>query len=71
MLKGSLISLKVVINDFYILQGSANKIATNVEQSLDSATIWHRRLGHISEKCLNILAKQGVFGNEFLGSLIF
>lgn len=41
-------------------------MATNVEQYLDSVTIWHMRLGYINGKSVNMLAKHGVFGNKSL-----
>ncbi|KAK2456997.1 putative mitochondrial protein [Trifolium repens] len=40
----------------YIMQGKINTRETNVSQDT-SKELWHRRLGHMSEKSLEILAK--------------
>src|SRR4051794_36742778 len=40
----------------YIIQGKINKGETNVSQDA-SKELWHKQLGHMSEKGLEILAK--------------
>jgi len=44
------------VGSLYIMQGRTCSRETNVVA--DSKDIWHRRLGHMSEKALQMLAKK-------------
>lgn len=46
-------------NTLYVLQAKLGKGEVNTVQS-DSIEIWHKRLGHMSEKGLSILIKKNV-----------
>lgn len=74
VIKGYLIAMKVVkVSGLYVLHGITldGKGTTSVVQSLDSAMLWPRRLGYISEKDLSSLDKLGSFCNKHLGNLEF
>lgn len=43
----------------------------SVVQSLDSAILCHKRLGHVSGKGLSELVKQGILGSNPLGNFKF
>ncbi|KAK2447548.1 secreted RxLR effector protein [Trifolium repens] len=61
------------INGLYILDGStviSNALAVSVETE-DITKLWHLRLGHVSERGLVELAKQGLLGKEKLNKLDF
>lgn len=65
VLKGSLVVFREIkANNLYLLQGFILGISSNasVVQSLDNAMLWHKRLGHVSEKSLSELVKQGMLG---------
>lgn len=57
-------------NGLYHLDGKAilGSVATG---EADMARLWHLRLGHLSERGLNELSKQGVFGSKPLNILDF
>ena len=62
------------INGLYILSGSTvvdNSAASLVSKLDDSTSLWHNRLGHISEKGLHILLKQNLFGKDVISKLDF
>lgn len=40
------------INNLYYLMGDTICGVTNVYTDMDNASLWHKRLGHISEKGL-------------------
>ncbi|RVW63580.1 Retrovirus-related Pol polyprotein from transposon TNT 1-94 [Vitis vinifera] len=42
-----------------------------VNKENERAKLWHLRLGHVSERGLNELSKQGLLGNDKLGTLEF
>ena len=48
--------------------GSSSLVAST---SMDNTMLWHRRLGHVSEKGLIKLSKQGLMGKEKLQELEF
>ena len=52
----------------YILEGSTVMGTVAISQSLnegdDKTELWHRRLGHMSEKGMSVLSKQGLIGGE-------
>ncbi|CAJ2674023.1 unnamed protein product [Trifolium pratense] len=61
------------MNGLYILEGStviSNALVTSVENA-DITKLWHLRLGHVSERGLVELAKQGLLGKEKLNKLDF
>ncbi|KAH9778820.1 Integrase catalytic domain-containing protein [Citrus sinensis] len=58
----------VFILDEDVVNGEARM---SVADTIDKIKIWHLRLGHIGERGLKELEKQGVLGNEKLGNLDF
>ncbi|KAL5562397.1 hypothetical protein UlMin_032144 [Ulmus minor] len=73
--KGSLVVMKGVKDrSLYLLQGSTviGMAATVMESGKNSlASLWHKRLGHVSERGMHELEKQGLFGSDKLGGLDF
>ena len=72
--KGYLVVMKDIIeNGLYILQGHiVIGSASIVEKDADETIrLWHRRLGHVSEKGLVELEKQGFFGKDKLIDYIY
>ncbi|KAL5583565.1 hypothetical protein UlMin_016007 [Ulmus minor] len=73
--KGSLVIVKGMKGDsLYFLQGSTviGTVATVVDSGNNpSVSLWHKRLGHVSERGLIELKKQGLFGSVKLGGLDF
>ncbi|KAH9703677.1 hypothetical protein KPL70_011177 [Citrus sinensis] len=60
-------------NGVFILDGDVvnGKARMSVADTIDKIKIWHLRLGHIGERGLKELEKQGVLVNEKLGNLDF
>ena len=52
------------MNTLYILQGSTATgdvaVSMSEDPDLDITRLWHMRLGHISEKGLHVLSKEGL-----------
>ncbi|KAH9682681.1 hypothetical protein KPL71_027445 [Citrus sinensis] len=74
VVRGSIVVMKGnKQNGLYVLQGTAvtGDVSISASLGLDKTLIWHLRLGHISENGLKILEKQGVLGDDKLGSLEF
>ena len=73
--KGLLVVMKGVKDkSLYLLQGSTviGMAATVAELGKNSSvSLWHKWLGHVSERGLHELEKQGLFGSEKLGGLDF
>ena len=46
-------------------------VSRSIEQYDDCTKLWHRRLGHMSEKGLKILSKQGLLDDAETGKLKF
>ncbi|KAL5555285.1 hypothetical protein UlMin_037521 [Ulmus minor] len=73
--KGSLVVMKGVKDkSLYLLQGSTGigMAATVTEPGKNfSVSLWHKWLGHVSERGLHERGKQGLFGIEKLGGLDF
>ena len=61
------------IHGLYILDGSTviGHASVASVDTLDITKLWHLRLGHVSERGLVELAKQGLLGNEKLNKLDF
>ncbi|KAH9680636.1 Integrase catalytic domain-containing protein [Citrus sinensis] len=60
-------------NGVFILDGDVvnGEAGVSSADTIDKIKIWHLRLGHIGEKGLKELEKQGVLGNNKLGNLDF
>ncbi|KAH9685181.1 Integrase catalytic domain-containing protein [Citrus sinensis] len=74
VIRGSIVVMKGNMhNSLYVLQGTAvtGDVSVSSNLGLDKTLMWHLRLGHMSEKGLRVLEKQGVFGDDKLGSLEF
>ena len=70
--KGCLMVMKGVIkNGLYVLLGSIviGSAATVEEDADHKSLIWHKRLGHMSERGLLELEKQGLLCGDKLGKL--
>lgn len=59
--------------NIYILQGYTviSSTSATVTPTSDRTKLWHQRLGHMSEKGLNILSKRGLLGDQPIRSLEF
>ncbi|KAL5540237.1 hypothetical protein UlMin_044477 [Ulmus minor] len=73
--KGLLVVMKGVKDrSLYLLQGSTviGMAVTVLESGKNSlASLWHKRFGHVSERGMHELEKQGLFGSDKLGGLDF
>jgi len=72
--KGALVLIKGVrCGSLYILQGSTavGSAAVTTSSKLDLTRLWYVRVGHVSEKDITILSKQGPFGSEGTSKLDF
>ena len=73
--KGALILLKANrIGSLYVLQGSVVTGSAAISSSMpdnDVTKLWHMRLGHMSEKGMHLLSKQGFLGKHGIGKLEF
>ena len=59
-------------NGLYVLQGSSITRDVGVSnQNLNKTMLWHFKLGHMSEKGLREVSKQGVLGGDKIESLEF
>ncbi|KAH9782268.1 hypothetical protein KPL71_008823 [Citrus sinensis] len=73
VMRGSIVLMKGCLsNGLYVLQSTAVTGAVGVSnQSLDKIMMWHLRLGHMSERGLRELSKQGVLGKDKIETLRF
>ena len=57
----------------YVLQGTAitGDVSVSTSQNLNKILMWHMKLGHMSEKGMKILERQGVLGDDKLGPVEF
>ncbi|KAL5561501.1 hypothetical protein UlMin_031248 [Ulmus minor] len=72
--RGSLVIMKgLKQNGLYVLQGSTitGEAAAAIPNIQDKTDLWHKRLGHISEKGLEVLKKQGAFGKDTISKVTF
>ncbi|XP_048334828.1 uncharacterized mitochondrial protein AtMg00300-like [Ziziphus jujuba] len=63
VLKGLMVAMKASKkNSLYVLGGNVvqGEASVSVNEKVSDTTLWHRRLGHISEKGLIELSKQGL-----------
>ncbi|KAK3038286.1 hypothetical protein RJ639_029874 [Escallonia herrerae] len=64
IMKGALVVMKgLKQNSLYLLQGStvigAAAVASSSDIDSDTTKLWHMRLGHMSERGMDVLSKQG------------
>ncbi|KAL5545504.1 hypothetical protein UlMin_005191 [Ulmus minor] len=72
--RGSLVIMKgLKENGLYVLQGSTitGEAAAAIPNIQDKTDLWHKRLGHISEKGLDVLKKQGAFSRDTISKVTF
>ncbi|KZV30316.1 hypothetical protein F511_28209 [Dorcoceras hygrometricum] len=73
IIKGSLVLFKAVkLNNLYVCHANSvcSKASVNSVQN-DVTDLWHRILGHMSSRGLEILHKQGCFGTDKLSCVPF
>ena len=74
VLKGSLLVMKGIRkNGIYSLLGSTiiHSISATTGSSLNNTMLWHKRLGHVTQRSLTKLEKQGLLGDEKLQEFEF
>ncbi|KAK3043650.1 hypothetical protein RJ639_000066 [Escallonia herrerae] len=76
IMKGALVMMKgLKQNSLYLLQGNtvSGAAATDSSSDIDSDTtkLWHMRLGHMSERGMDVLSEQGLLGSKKIGKLDF
>jgi transposase InsO family protein len=73
--RGALTIMKGIKNGgLYYLQGSpisSCNITTHNDKEEEIATLWHRRLGHISERGLQLMSEQQLLGKDKVSKLDF
>ncbi|PHT40240.1 Retrovirus-related Pol polyprotein from transposon TNT 1-94 [Capsicum baccatum] len=71
--KGAFVLLKAIRSgSLYLLQGSTVIGSETIASSnKDNTKLWHLRLGHMSEKGIQILKKKGYLGNHCTGKVDF
>jgi len=73
--KGSLVLLKAnQIGSLYVLQGTVVTGSAVVSSSMpenDVTKLWHMRVGHMSEKGMHLLSKQGIGKLDFCKHCVF
>ncbi|KAH9658397.1 hypothetical protein KPL70_023479 [Citrus sinensis] len=73
VIKGSMVIMKgIKQNGLYVMDGhTAVGEASVTDSKLNRSMLWHLRMGHMSERGLRELQKQGVFGGDQIGALGF
>ncbi|KAK2998859.1 hypothetical protein RJ639_022999 [Escallonia herrerae] len=77
IMKGALVVMKgLKQNSLYLLQGStvtgaAAEAASSSDIDSDTTKLWHMHLGHMSERGMDVLSKQGLLGSKKTGKLDF
>lgn len=72
--RGSLVVMKVVrVNGLYFLIGKTviGGSVNLVRERPDKTKLWHQRLGHVSQRGLEELSKQGLLGGDKIEALEF
>lgn len=71
--KGALVLLKANRSggSLYTLHGSTISGSADVISSTDDTNLWHMRLGHMSEKGMQVLNKEGKLGSHCTGKVDF
>nr|KYP63829.1 Retrovirus-related Pol polyprotein from transposon TNT 1-94 [Cajanus cajan] len=74
--KGALVVMKGKLqHGIYVMLGNSFQgtvsISHSLEQHVDNTKLWHCRLGHMSERGLAVLSKQGLLGGAVTGKLKF
>ena len=74
--RGSYVAMRgVKKNRLYVLLGktltNSAAVANSSKSVIDQTNLWHKRLGHISEKGLFYLNKSNVFGKDVISKLEF
>ena len=74
--KGTLMMIKgKLMNGLYLLQGStvvgAAFVSSSSDSDLETARLWHMRLGYMSETWMSILSKHGLLDGIKIGKLDF
>jgi len=63
------------VNTLYILQGSTvtgdATMSMSEDPDLDTTCLWHMQLGHMSERGLHVLSKQGLLCGQKTRKLTF
>ncbi|CAH9095979.1 unnamed protein product [Cuscuta epithymum] len=71
ILKNSLVLFKALKeNSLYVVHAKPFSEHANTVLS-DKSVLWHQRLGHMSNKGLNVLQKSGCFGNDLVSPIPF
>ncbi|KAK3002024.1 hypothetical protein RJ639_021170 [Escallonia herrerae] len=76
IMKGALVVMKgLKQNSLYLLQGStitgAAAIASSSDIDSNTTKVWHMHLGHMSERGMDVLSKQGLLGSKKIEKLDF
>ena len=74
IIKGSMVIMKGAKNNaLYVLQGTTitRDVSVSTSQNLNKTLMWQIRLGHMSEKGMKILERQGVLGDNKLDPIEF
>ncbi|KAH9678917.1 hypothetical protein KPL71_025907 [Citrus sinensis] len=74
IIRGSMVIMKGAKNNgLYVLQGIAitGDVSVSTSMNPNKTLMWHMRLGHMSERGMKILEKQGVLGDDKVGPVEF
>ncbi|KAK3001855.1 hypothetical protein RJ639_020260 [Escallonia herrerae] len=76
IMKGALVVMKgLKQNSLYLLHGSTiigtAAAASSSDIDSDTTKLWHMRLGHMSERGMDVLSKQSLLGSKKIGKLNF
>ena len=74
IIRGSVVIMKGAKNNgLYVLQRTTIiwDVSVLISQNLNKTLMWHMRLGHMSERGMKILEKQGVLGDDKMGPVEF
>ncbi|KAH9646639.1 hypothetical protein KPL70_024932 [Citrus sinensis] len=74
IIRGSMVIMKGAKNNgLYVLQGTAiiGDVSVSTSMNPNKTLMWHMRLGHMSERGMKILERQGVLGDDKIGPVEF